>query len=298
MEQKKVIVVAGPTASGKTALAVRLAQTLGTSIISADSRQCYKELDIGVAKPSAHELQLVHHYFISSHPLRETVNAAQFEQLALGWAESIFEKKDWVVLAGGTGLYIQAFCSGLDDIPEVDPGIRVRIVSKYQQHGLGWLQDQIRTADPGFYALGEILNPHRLIRALEVKTGTGQSILYFRKGQKKDRPFRILKLGLDLTRQELREHIDTRTDRMIELGLVEEVRRLLDFRELNALQTVGYREIIRHLDGEISLEEAIRQIKTNTWQYAKRQITWFKKDIMMQWVHPGDDQAIEKIIKS
>lgn len=298
MVNKKVIVIAGPTASGKTALAVRLARSEGTSIISADSRQCYKELDIGVVKPSPAELQLVRHFFISSHYLHEPVNAVQFEQLSMGWAENIFREKDSLIMAGGTGLYIQAFCQGLDDIPEVDLSVRRQIRTEYEKHGIGWLQDRVRDTDPRFYAEGEILNPRRLMRALEVRMTTGDSILSFRKGNRKYRPFRIIKIGMDLPRETLKQHIDSRVDRMIDLGLVEEVRRLLPYRHFNALQTVGYREIFQYLDGEITLDEAIGRIKTNTRQYAKRQLTWFRKDSSITWVHPADDHTIEKIIKS
>ena len=298
MENKTVIIIAGPTASGKTALAMELASQLQTSIISADSRQCYIELDIGVARPTPQQLQSIPHYFIASHHLTDEVNAMIFEQLALDWSERIFLKNDAVIMAGGTGLYINAFCDGLDNMPAVDKSIRDDIQAGYEAGGIGWLQEQVKKHDPAFYAEGEILNPRRLMRALEVSLGSGQSILSFRSKQKKQRPFRILKIGTELPREELKQNIRTRVDRMMQLGLPEEVRSLMPFRSLNALQTVGYREIIQYIDGSISLDEAVEKIKTNTWQYARRQMTWFRKDPSIHWIHPEDDQALKKIIKS
>jgi tRNA dimethylallyltransferase len=298
LKNKTVIVIAGPTASGKTALSLRLARQFSTSVISADSRQCYKELDIGVAKPSLEQLLAVPHHFVSSHSLQEEINAMRFEQLALSWADNIFRDRKVLVMAGGTGLYLKAFCEGLDDMPAVDPHIREKIQLEYEQGGIGWLQEQIKIKDPDFYTSGEIRNPRRLMRALEIKLSTGQSILSFRTSQKKQRPFHIVKIGMELPKDQLNRQIDLRVNNMIEQGLLKEVKNLLPYRHLNALQTVGYREIIQHLDGEISLDQAIKNIKTNTRQYAKRQTTWFKKDPSIQWVHPEDDQAIEKIIKS
>lgn len=298
MKKKKVILIAGPTAVGKTALAVKLARDLNTSIISADSRQCFKELNIGVAKPSAEELQLVPHYFINSHSIHEEVNAALFEQLALQWAEAIFREKDTLVMVGGTGLYIKAFSEGLDDIPAVPAETREQVQSGYERQGIGWLQEQISALDPEFQASGEILNPQRLMRALEVKLSTGRSILSFRKKLKKKRPFEIISIALQLPKEALHRNINTRVDRMIALGLIDEVKGLLPYRRLNALQTVGYTEIFDYLDGRISLEDAVEAIKKNTRQYAKRQLTWFRKDHSMQWIGPEDWEALQKIIKS
>jgi tRNA dimethylallyltransferase len=201
-------------------------------------------------------------------------------------------------MAGGTGLYIKAFTEGLDEMPAVDKKIREKIKDLYEQKGLGWLQEEIRRKDPDFYRQGEVLNPQRLMRALEIQWATGRSILSFRTGEKKVMPFRFIKIALDLPRETLRSHIDWRVERMMEEGLLEEVRSLLLHKNRNALQTVGYREIIQHLDGAISLGEAVARIKINTWQYAKRQMTWLKKQEAFHWVNPGDAYTLQKIIKS
>lgn len=278
----------GPTAVGKTAAAIRLGSSLQTKIISADSRQCFRELNIGVAKPSADELNAVHHYFINSHSIHETVNAAVFEKLALQWADEIFRSVPVAVMVGGTGLYIKAFEEGLDDIPAVDESIRFHIQQQYELHGLSWLQEEIRKYDPGFYASGEVLNPQRLIRALEVRLFTGQSILSFRSSGPRVRPFVVRKIGIELPKEELHKRIHDRVDQMMEAGLLDEVRGLVDFRGVNALQTVGYKELFEYLDGKVSLETAVENIKTNTRQYAKRQLTWFRRDRSVEWMGPDD----------
>jgi tRNA dimethylallyltransferase len=288
LKNKTIIAIVGPTAVGKTAAAVQLAQHLHTEIISADSRQCFKELNIGVAKPSAAELQSVKHYFINSSSIHEEVNAALFEKLALQWAEEIFEEHDTAVMVGGTGLYIKAFCEGLDDMPAVDLTIRKNIQSQYEQEGISWLQNEVRKNDAVFYEKGEIYNPQRLMRALEIKLSTGTSILSFRSQQKKQRSFQIIKTGLNVPKETLHQHIDTRVNQMMEDGLLDEVRNLIPLRHLNALQTVGYAELFRHLDGDISLTEATDLIKKNTRHYAKRQLTWFKKDDEVKWMAPGE----------
>jgi tRNA dimethylallyltransferase len=291
---KTVIIVTGPTASGKTSVGIQLAHHYNTEIISADSRQCFKELNIGVARPSPEELQQVPHHFIASHSIHEEVTAITFEQYALQKVQQLFEKHDMVVMVGGTGLYIKAFCEGLDDIPSVEPSIRENIVAGYADKGLGWLQEQVKQKDPVFYEKGEIQNPQRLMRALEVVEGTGQSILSFRKGEKAKRDFAIVKTGLELSREELHRNINTRVDKMMEAGLLEEVRSLVPYKNLNALRTVGYAELFDYIDGKISLEKAVEQIKINTRQYAKRQVTWFKKDKEIEWVLPGDAEAAMK----
>ncbi len=283
-----VIIIVGPTAVGKTAAAVWLAQQLQTKIISADSRQCYRELNIGVAKPSPAELGAVPHYFIDSHSIRETVNAASFETLALQWTADIFRESDTAVMVGGTGLYIKAFTDGLDEIPPTDPAIRERLQLAYGEQGIGWLQEEVGRYDPAFFAEGEILNPRRLLRALEVRLSTGRSILSYRSGQPQQRPFNIRKIGLDLPKEELHRRIHDRVDEMMIQGLTEEVRGLLPYRTHNALQTVGYREIFDYLDGKCTLDAAVANIKTNTRRYAKRQLTWFRKDPTIEWVNPGE----------
>ena len=294
---KTVIVIAGPTGVGKTAVAIQLANHFHTEIISADSRQCFKELKVGVARPSAEELKEVSHHFIASHSVQDEVNAVVFEEYALKKVNELFKKHDVVIMAGGTGLYIKAFCEGMDDIPAIDPEIRSNIVEQYELKGIEWLQEEIQKKDPGFYQAGEIKNPQRLMRALEVKESTGQSILSFRKGKKAKRDFNIIKIALELPKEELQHNINTRVDKMIATGLVEEVKSIAAFRHLNALQTVGYTEIFDYLDNKISLEQASELIKKNTRQYAKRQLTWFRKDKEFQWFSPTEAEQIKIFIE-
>ncbi|NOT52194.1 MAG: tRNA (adenosine(37)-N6)-dimethylallyltransferase MiaA [Chitinophagaceae bacterium] len=282
-DKKTVIVVCGPTAVGKTSIAIQLAKHFNTEIISADSRQCFKELNIGVARPSTEQLSAIKHHFIASHSIHDEVTAITFEQYALQKANELFQQHNVVVMVGGTGLYIKAFCEGLDVIPEVPAGIREQIISNYETKGMEWLQNEVKEKDPGFYAEGEIQNPQRMMRALEVMEATGQSILSFRKGERTKRDFNIIKIGLELPREDLIRNINTRVDQMMEAGLLEEVKGLTAFKDLNALQTVGYAELFDHLEGKLTLAEVIERIKINTRQYARRQMTWFKKDGEIKW---------------
>jgi len=283
MKEKICIVIVGPTAVGKTNLALLLAREFNTSIISADSRQCFIEMNIGVAKPSPQELNEVRHYFINTHHVNEEVNAAIFESLSLQWCNEIFQKNDVAIMVGGTGLYIKAFTEGLDEVPPASTQIREQITANYNTHGLSWLQQQIRVADPLYFEKGEVQNPQRMMRALEVVCIAGRSILSFRSNEKKERPFKILQIGLTLPRPQLYERINQRVDAMINEGLVQEAQSLFAFKHLNALQTVGYKELFECFDGKISSEEAIELIKQNTRHYAKRQLTWFRKDSTVQW---------------
>jgi tRNA dimethylallyltransferase len=283
---KTCIIIAGPTAVGKTNFAIQLAQHLGTEIISADSRQCFKELHIGVAKPSAAELNTVTHHFIGSHSIHEEMNAGIFEQYALEKVTSIFAKHDIAVMVGGTGLYIKAFCEGIDEMPAIDPSLRDEIITAFKTNGLNWLQQQVKENDPVYYENGEIHNPQRLMRALEIKLFSGRSIIEFQTQQKKRRDFNIVKLGLELPREVLYNNINTRVDLMMKEGLLQEVKSLLPLKTLNALQTVGYKELFSFFEGTVNIEEAVEQIKINTRHYAKRQMTWFKKDSQWNWVRP------------
>ena len=295
MKEKTIFIIVGPTAVGKTAISIRLAQRLQAKIISADSRQCFRELDIGVAKPSKEELSTVPHYFINSHSIQEEVNAALYEKLALQLTEEIFQENDAAVMVGGTGLYIKAFCDGLDEMPQIDPTVRNTLQELYQEKGMEWLQQEVRKQDPGYFTVGEIQNPQRMLRALEVKKCTGKSILEYRSTLKKERPFKIKKIGLQLPKEKLHQQIHDRVDLMIQQGLVEEVKNLQPYQNLNALQTVGYSEIFDYLNGKITLSESIEQIKKNTRHYAKRQMTWFKKDQSIEWVEATDWAQFEKI---
>jgi len=283
-KESTVIIIAGSTAVGKTSFAIALAKHYQTDIISADSRQCYQEMKIGVARPSAEELAAVKHYFIASHSVTDDLNAGSFEKYALAAADEIFQKNKIAVMVGGTGLYIKAFCDGIDLMPIVPEEMRKEVIDGYNNKGLIWLQKELQQKDPEFWNVAEQQNPQRLMRALEVLYATGQSIMIYRKEKKVNRPFNIIKIGLELPKDQLHAHINTRVNQMMGSGLLDEVKSLLPFRTYNALQTVGYRELFDHLDGNASLEQAVTNIKTNTRQYAKRQMTWFKKDAAIQWL--------------
>lgn len=297
MKRKKLILITGPTASGKTSLAIKVARRFHTSIISADSRQCFREMNIGVAKPTAEELAAVKHYFINSHSIHDNVNAVVFAEYAQQALDEIFTQNDVAVMAGGTGLYIRAFTEGLDDIPDIDPEIRSGIIQQYETNGMPWLQDQLQSIDPAYYAKGEMQNPQRMMRALEVKQATGKSILEFQKRKvnagnagtaEKKSPYDIIKYAIDVPRAELYSKINLRVDQMMEDGLLDEVKSLLRFRQLNALQTVGYSELFEYLDGNTSLASAIEKIKQNTRRYAKRQLTWLRKETDIHWLMKND----------
>lgn len=285
----------GPTAVGKTALAIQIANHFNTQIISADSRQCFRETDIGVAKPSAHELQSVVHHFINSYSIFDTVNAGVFEKYALEKVKEIFTTHDLAVMVGGTGLYIKSFCQGIDEVPVIAPGIREDIKTNFTLYGLPWLQQQVMLHDPVYFETGEILNPQRLMRALEVKLGTRQSIISFQTQTKAVRGFELIKIGLELPRPLLYERINTRVDEMIKQGLEEEAKKLRAWQHLNALQTVGYREMFDYFKNKTSLPEAIEAIKINTRHYAKRQMTWFKKDEGVHWCEPDYDTVMRQV---
>ncbi|MBW0177835.1 MAG: tRNA (adenosine(37)-N6)-dimethylallyltransferase MiaA [Sediminibacterium sp.] len=295
-QQHTVILVAGPTAVGKTAVAIQLAKQFETEIISADSRQCYREMDIGVARPSPEELATVPHHFIASHTIKEEVNAGVFEQYALAQTEMLFANHPVVVMTGGTGLYIKAFCEGIDEMPAIPSAIRENIIQLYETNGLQWLQEQVQQKDPIFWQSAEQQNPQRLMRALEFAEATGKSITLFRAGKKAERPFRIIKIGLEMPRELLNERINQRVDVMMKSGLLEEVKTLFPFRRLNALQTVGYQEIFDYLEEKTDLKRAVELIKQHTRQYAKRQMTWFKKDSSIHWVNAAEN--MEEQIKA
>jgi len=294
---KTCILIVGPTAVGKTSLAVQTALHFKTEIISADSRQCFKELNIGVAKPSPEELQQVKHHFISSHSIKDEMNAAIFEQYALEKINTIFKKHDVAVMVGGTGLYVKTFCHGIDEVPVINDKIREKIIADFEWEGLEWLQKEVEKNDPLYYAKSEIKNPQRLMRALEVKLSTGRSIIEFQTQQKKKRDFDIIKIGLELPKEQLHKNINGRVDAMMKAGLLEEVKKLVPYKKLNALQTVGYRELFGHLVGDLLLEDAVEIIKINTRQYAKRQMTWFKKDEEVKWCAP-EFEKLMKLVKS
>ena len=295
--RKTVYILAGPTAVGKTAAAIALAKRLGTAIVSADSRQCYEGMTIGTAKPDAGELEAVPHYFINCFPPTTLLSAADYEKLALGHLQEILATNNTAVVCGGTGLYIKALCEGLDEMPETNPDISSQVEATYKEQGITWLQQTMAAEDPEFYKTGEIHNPARMLRALAFVRTTGTSITQYRTRQPKVRPFDIVKVALDLPREVLYARINSRVDNMLAQGLVAEVQSLVPYRHLKNLQTVGYAEIFDYLDGNCTLQEATEKIKQHSRNYAKRQITWFKKDTQFNWLSANDPELIEKILQ-
>ena len=296
--EKTVIVIAGPTAVGKTAVGMAVAKHFGAEIISADSRQCFRELSVGVARPAAEDLSAVPHHFIASHSIFEKITAAFFEEYALARVEQLFKKNDVAVMVGGTGLYVKAFTDGMDEIPEVPEAIHSSVREGYNKNGLAWLQEQLKVADPLFYENGERQNPQRGMRALEVIKATGRSVLSFRTGKKKRRDFATVKIALDLPREDLYHRINHRVDLMMEEGLLQEVESLVPNQNLNALQTVGYKELFAYFRGEATLGNAVDRIKQNTRHYAKRQLTWFRKEDDFHWMPPDAATVIHFVEKA
>jgi tRNA dimethylallyltransferase len=286
---KKIIVIGGATASGKTSLAIDLALKLDTEILSADSRQCYREMTIGTAAPTPIELNKVRHHFIHSHSIHEHFTAGDYEKFALNTIENLFKKKDTIVVVGGTGLYIKALCEGMDDMPKIVPEIEKEIKIDFKNNGIIWLQNEIKKYDTQFYEEGEINNPMRLLRALGFIKSNGKSILTFRTQQKKIRPFDIEHYTIETNRNLLYERINKRVDHMMEQGLLNEAKKLYDNRHLKNLQTVGYNELFDYLEGKMDLHSSIEKIKQHTRNYAKRQMTWFKNQTDCSWIQSIND---------
>lgn len=292
-----IIQIAGPTAAGKTALAIEVAKWLDTEIVSFDSRQCYQELSIGVARPSEAELTSIKHHFIASHSIHQPLDAHTYAEQAHLVVKKLFQRFPVVVMVGGTGLYWKSFHEGLDKIPAVDAQIRDQVIEQYEQLGLPWLQSEVSRLDPLFAAVGEMKNPQRMMRALEVFRATGSSILSFRKKETVQPYYSLCSIGLTRSRYTLVELIDQRVEHMFAQGLLEEVRSLEQYATLTPLQTVGYTELFSYLKGACTLEQAKEQIKINTRQYAKRQLTWFKKQDAIEWFEPDQLAAIRSCIK-
>jgi tRNA dimethylallyltransferase len=291
-------VIAGPTAVGKTEVAIRLALELKTEIISADSRQIFKELNIGTAKPTEEELRKVPHHFINHKSIEDDYDAGRYGRDALALIHDLFLKYDQLIMCGGSGLYIKSVCEGFDEMPEITEELRQSIIKKYKENGLQWLQKQLEEKDPDYFSVVDQKNPQRLMRALELIEATNQLVGTLRKKKKHNHEFDILKFGLELEREELYQRIDGRMDRMIAEGLFEEAEQFYPFKHLNALQTVGYREIYDFLDGKYDREEAIRLLKRNSRRYAKRQMTWFKKDTEIKWINPGDWKVMLNMLEN
>jgi tRNA dimethylallyltransferase len=296
-ESRFLIVVVGPTAVGKTDLCVRLAQHFHTEIISADSRQFYKEMSVGTAKPTPKEQQGIPHHFVDSHHITETYSAGAFEQDTLLLLEKLFEQHQTVILTGGSGLYVRAITDGMDEMPETDPAIRDMLTARLQQEGLAPLLGQLQQLDPTYATQVDQANPQRIVRALEVCLSSGQPYSSFRKAGAQERPFRIIKIGLNRDRAELYGRIDQRMDQMLAQGLLEEVKGLYPYRAHNALQTVGYKEIFDYMEGKYDWDEAVRLLKRNSRRYAKRQLTWFHKHHDYTWFHPSDWEGIVGFIQ-
>lgn len=287
---KTLVVITGPTAVGKTALTMQLAQHYGVPVINADSRQIYKELKIGTAAPTAEQLQQVHHLFVGSKSIDDYYNASMYEQEVLTYISESSAPVN--LLSGGSMMYIDAVCNGIDDIPTVRDDIREEMKRRYEEEGLEALCEELKQLDPEHYAIIDRQNYRRVIHALEICHQTGKTYTSFRTQQKKERPFRIIKIGLNRNREELYNRINQRVDQMMTDGLLDEVKGLIDKRHTNALNTVGYKELFDHLDGRWPLEEAVERIKGNTRRYARKQLTWFKRDAAMKWFHPNDIQDI------
>lgn len=296
---KTLISIVGPTAIGKTKLAIAIAQKYQTVILSADSRQFFKEMSIGTAVPSKTELAAVTHYFIQHKSIFETYSVGDFETEAMLLIEKLFKKYDVLVLVGGSGLYVKALIDGLDYFPEIAPEIRVHLNKSLEKNGIETLQKELELKDPNYYKRVDTQNPHRLIRALEICRGTGQPYSSFLQKNKAKRFFKVISLGIEADRKIIYDRINQRVDLMVQEGLIDEARELLPYKHLNALQTVGYKELFAHFEGECTLEFAISEIKKNTRRFAKRQLTWFRKKEDIIWLNyltslPQIIQSIEK----
>ena len=295
---KTLIVVAGPTAVGKTAAAIELAKHFNTVVVSADSRQFFREMAIGTAKPNAAELAAVEHYFIDSHSIAEPFSVGDFEKQGLALLDGLFKTHDHVILAGGSGLYIKAICEGFDDLPIADPSIREKLNQELEEKGIESLQQKLKLADPVYYEEVDLGNPQRIIRALEVFESSGKPISSYRQATVNKRPFNIIKLALNLPREVLYNRINERVNIMVQQGLLAEVSALLPYRHLNALNTVGYTELFDYFDGKTSLDKAIEMIKQNTRRFAKRQLTWFRKDSSFHWFQANEPDLLDQMIST
>ncbi len=296
--KNKLLVILGPTAIGKTKLAIDIAKTFDAEIISADSRQFYKELKIGVAAPTDEELKVVKHHFVGNLSINEYYNVSKFENEVLEFLNGYFQNKRYAVMASGSGLHIDAVCKGIDELPDPDDNLRKQLKNTFNNDGFKPLLKQLKQLDPEYYKIVDLNNPNRIMRALEVCLKTGKTYTSLRNNKPKKRDFEIIKIGLNRLREELFEIIENRVDKMIEQGLLDEVKGLLKYKNLNALNTVGYKEIFDYFDGNCTLDQAIEKIKTNTRRYAKRQLTWFKKDKSIHWFHPDEKEKIVEFVKN
>lgn len=293
-----LIVIVGPTGVGKTALCIDVAKQLDTVIINADSRQMFKEIPIGTAAPTDDEQNMVKHYFIGNLSIKDYYNASMFENEVITLLGRLFHEKDVVILSGGSMMYVDAVCNGIDDIPTVNEHIRNLVKEDYERHGLSEMQNKLKELDPEYYSIVDKNNPKRIIHAVEICLSTGRTYTSFRTNIKKERPFRTIKIGLTRERGELYGRIDERVENMIASGLIDEARRMHPYKGFNALNTVGYKELFDYFDGNCTLEEAIFRIKCNTHKYCRKQLTWFKRDKDIKWFSPDNVEEIINYIRS
>ena len=293
---KRLIVITGPTAVGKTNLCMDIAGQLGIPIINADSRQLFRQLPIGTAQPTKEQRARVRHYFVGTLDIGDYYSASMYEQDVMSLLQQLFAGSDYALLSGGSMMYIDAVCNGIDDIPTVDEETRSLMKRRLAEEGLEALVEELKRLDPEHYELVDRQNPRRVVHALEICHMTGKTYTSFRTSQKKQRPFEIIKIGLNREREELYQRINRRVDQMMEEGLLEEARMMLPYREANALNTVGYKELFNYFDGVWDLSEAVERIKGNTRRYARKQLTWFKRDTQMRWFHPDDQELMMNYI--
>ena len=295
---KKLIVMTGPTAVGKTDVCLQVARQFDIPIINADSRQLFRELKIGTAAPTEEQMAQVKHYFVGSLSIGDYYSASMYEQDVLQLLDTLFQNSDYALLSGGSMMYIDAVCNGIDDIPTVDDKTRDTLKRRLEEEGLEPLVEELHRLDPEHWAIVDRQNPRRVVHALEICLMTGKTYTSFRKAEKKERPFQIIKIGLNRDREELYHRINVRVDQMMAQGLLDEVRAMNEYRNVNALNTVGYKELFNYLDGLWTLDEAVERIKGNTRRYARKQLTWFKRDLQMRWFHPDDIQNMLTYISS
>ena len=295
---KTLIVIVGPTGVGKTALCLEVAERLGTFIINADSRQIFRDIPIGTAAPTAEEQKRVKHFFVGKLHINDYYNASIFENDVIELLDKLFGEKDNIIMSGGSMMYVDAVCNGIDDIPSVNESIRQQVKSLYEADGLDIIKEKLNKLDPEYFEIVDKNNPKRVIHALEICLSTGKTYTSFRTNTKKERNFRIIKIGLNRDRDELYSRIDKRVDLMIENGLMEEAKQMYPYKELNSLNTVGYKELFNYFDGKCTLDEAIFKIKSNTHKYCRKQLTWFKRDKDIHWFNPDNVEEIIKYIYS
>lgn len=295
---KTLIVIVGPTGVGKTELCLKVAEAFGTVIVNADSRQIFKEIPVGTAAPTIAERRRIRHYFVGNLHIDQYYNASMFENDVIALLDTLFKEKDYVIMSGGSMMYVDAVCNGIDDIPTVDTATRSKVMREYEEKGLDYICGRLEELDPEYYSVVDKRNPKRVIHAVEICLSTGRTYTSFRVNAKKDRPFNIIKVGLTLDREQLYERIDGRVDRMVAVGLIQEAEKMYPYRNLNSLNTVGYKELFGYFDGKCTLEEAVFRIKCDTHKYCRKQLTWFKRDKDIHWFSPNNVEEIINYIRS